>query len=274
MPFLYGEVQEPESASLRVLLSTNHRTKAIVTTSWDDGDRADLKIAELLGDRGLKGTFYIPLSSQLPSIRLTIPDLSSLSNKGFEIGGHTSSHRTLTKLKLSDIRREITTCKTALEQITGKAVSVFCYPNGRYTQEIIAEVKHAGYCGARTTRMLSCTPDFASFKMPVTLQAFPHSQRAYLKNVLRAPSAGRWRLYVAHARRCSGWVELAKRLFDQVLSRGGVWHLYGHSWEIESLQLWSELREVLDHVHGREDVMYVSNGELLSLARLRSRYGY
>lgn len=34
---------------------------SIMTTSWDDGDPCDLKVAELLRARGLAGTFYIPL---------------------------------------------------------------------------------------------------------------------------------------------------------------------------------------------------------------------
>ena len=32
----------------------------IVTTSWDDGDRSDMKLAELLSERAISGTLYIP----------------------------------------------------------------------------------------------------------------------------------------------------------------------------------------------------------------------
>jgi len=237
----------------------------VVTTSWDDGDRADLKVAELLGERGLPGTFYVPLTSQVTSTRLAVSELTFLADNGFEIGAHTFSHRTLTQLRLEEIRREVTTCKSALEQIIGKPVSVFCYPNGRYTQDTITELKRAGYDGARTTRMLSCAQNFPPFKMPVSLQAYPHARSTYLRNLLRAPTIPRWRLYLTHGSRCSGWVELAKRLFDQVLHYGGVWHLYGHSWEIETLQLWPGLREVLDYVTERDEVTYVSNGDPLSL---------
>ena len=44
---------------------------------------------------------------------------------------------------------------------------------------------------------------------------------------------------------------------------GGIWHLWGHSWEIDQLGLWDELAEMLDYVHGREDVLYLNNGDLL-----------
>jgi hypothetical protein len=33
----------------------------IVTTSWDDGDPADLIVARILEERCLRGTFYVPI---------------------------------------------------------------------------------------------------------------------------------------------------------------------------------------------------------------------
>jgi len=242
----------------------------VVTTSWDDGDRADMKIADMLRERKLPGTFYVPLTSDVTLTRVSNSDLASLSGC-FEIGGHTFSHRTLTRLPLDAVRREVTTCKDALEQITGKQVSMFCYPNGRYNRDTIAEIKRAGYKGARTTRMLSCTTKFAPFAMPVSLQAYPLSHTAYLRNLVRMPGICRWRLYASEGGRCSDWVQLAKNLFDRVLRSGGIWHLYGHSWEIKTLQLWKSLEEVLDYVHGHENVLYVNNGDLLRLQQANSR---
>lgn len=220
----------------------------------------------MLGQRGLRGTFYVPLTSNLSIVRLSNRKLLSLAGEGFEIGGHTFSHQTLPALSAERLRHEVRTCKDALEQITGKQVSMFCYPNGRYNRDAIAELKRAGYKGSRTTRMLSCSPDFAPFAMPVTLQAYPLTRSAYLRNLLRMPQICRWRLYASEGHNCSDWVQLSKRLFDRVLRYGGVWHLYGHSWEIDSLDLWRKLSEVLDYVRGHETVVYVSNGELLQLS--------
>ena len=62
----------------------------------------------------------------------------------------------------------------------------------------------------------------------------------------------------------ASWVELGKALFDLVLCEGGVWHLYGHSWEIEEKGLWDELKEMLDYVAEREGVQYVTNAEVLN----------
>jgi hypothetical protein len=36
---------------------------------------------------------------------------------------------------------------------------------------------------------------------------------------------------------------------------------YGHSWELDSLNLWDGLGEILDYVCGWQGVTYLSNGE-------------
>jgi peptidoglycan-N-acetylglucosamine deacetylase len=101
--------------------------------------------------------------------------------------------------------------------------------------------------------------------MPTTLQAFPHPRTGYLRDLGRAKNIpGLWK-FTTELSRLESWIDIGKRLFSQVLEHGGIWHLYGHSWEIDDLALWGELREILDHVSNREDVIYLTNGQLLSL---------
>ena len=237
----------------------------IVTTSWDDGDPRDIRIAELLRSRGLAGTFYIPMSGYLNNKTLVASDLRALSSEGFEIGAHSVSHKSLTLLRDDQLEREVRTCKQILEQSVGEEVSMFCYPNGRYNPRVIQEVRCAGYKGARTTWMLSTGTDFRPFEMPTTLQAFPHPRTGYLRDLGRAKNIpGLWK-FTTELSRFKSWLDLGKKLFSRVLEYGGIWHLYGHSWEIDDLSLWGELREMLDHVSHRKDVTYVTNSQLLSL---------
>lgn len=238
----------------------------IVTTSWDDGDPRDRKIAELLACRGISGTFYIPMSGYLKGPTLSRADIRALAADHFEIGAHSVSHKSLTRFAdRKEVRREVTVCKNELEQLIGKEVPMFCYPNGRYDGAIIREVQNAGYKGARTTRMLSVTTLFDPFEMPTTLQAYPHRSTSYIKDLGRARSAsGLWR-FTTELRDFRNWLDIGRRLFSQVLERGGIWHLYGHSWEIDEHQLWSELSQMLDHVAGREGVQYLTNSKALSL---------
>jgi peptidoglycan-N-acetylglucosamine deacetylase len=245
--------------------------RTIVVTSWDDGDPQDLKIAQRLHDAGLAATFYIPLAG--PSGRPTLlpKDLRSLVSQGFEVGAHTMTHAVLSTLRGERLRAEIFDCKRALEQILGQEVPMFCYPCGRYNPEVLEMVRKAGYRGARTTRMLCHKTSFGAFEMPTTLQAYPHGPFAYCKNLGKRRDFSGLYKYVFGLRRLRNWVDLGKRLFDQVLEEGGIWHLYGHSWEIQELGLWDDLQEMIDYVQNRSGVVYASNGQTLELLHWESR---
>jgi peptidoglycan/xylan/chitin deacetylase (PgdA/CDA1 family) len=237
----------------------------IVTTSWDDGDPNDLKIAELLHTRGLTGTFYIPMSGYLKKATLKPGDIRDLADAGFDIGAHSVSHESLTKYSNPyRIRKEVTDCKHTLEQIIGQSVPMFCYPNGRHDVTVRHEVRRAGYAGSRTTRMLSIRSRFSPYLMPTSLQAYPHRKSGYIRDLGRARDVeGLWR-FTRELKDFQNWLALGRELFNRVLERGGVWHLYGHSWEIDELGLWDDLKKMLDYVAHREGVLYLTNSQLLS----------
>jgi hypothetical protein len=86
----------------------------------------------------------------------------------------------------------------------------------------------------------------------------------YLKNAAKVGNIQGLQTCLSERSRLCNWVDLGKRLFDSVLSHGGVWHLYGHSWEIEERGLWNDLGDLLEHVRGRPGVRYVSNSELVN----------
>ncbi len=237
----------------------------IVTTSWDDGDASDIRIADLLRSRGIAGTFYVPITGYSGKKRLSDCDLRTLCSEGLEIGAHTVSHKTLSRLMPKELHYEVGTCKQILEQTLGREVLMFCYPNGRYTAEATRCVKDAGYLGARTVRMLCQGAQFPAFEMPTTIQAYPHPAFTYIKNQGRAKSISGLMKYVTEYKRFGRWVDLGKHLFDEVLENGGIWHMYGHSWEIDELGIWNDLRELLDYVSYQEGVTYATNGGVLRL---------
>ena len=148
---------------------------------------------------------------------------------------------------------------------------MFCYPcrplqsSNVYTNVL----KEAGYWGARTVRMLATRLEFEPFEMPTTVQIIPQPKSSYLKNVARARKMEGLQVFLANLTKLDNWLELGKGLFDSVLQNGGMWHLYGHSHEIEKLGLWRELEEILDYVGKRKGVMYVPNCELIRLQSLR-----
>jgi len=239
--------------------------RSIVTTSWDDGDRADLRVAEMLRSREVAGTFYVPTAPYGSRPALTHADLRALSSEGFEIGAHGVTHKLLWGLSAKELAEEISPCKPALEDILGREVRMFCYPCGRYDSNVIQALKQAGYWGARTVRMLSTRLEFNPFEMPTTVQVIPNPTSSYIKNVVRARKMDSLQVCLTNMTKLGNWLELGKRLFDDVLENGGVWHLYGHSHEIEKLGLWKDLEEILDYVGKRKEVMYVPNSELIRL---------
>jgi peptidoglycan/xylan/chitin deacetylase (PgdA/CDA1 family) len=239
------------------------RTPRIVTTSWDDGDPKDLRVAELLHSRGLAGTFYIPIIGYRGRPALHPPEIRSLLSEGFEIGAHGLSHHTLPNFRSTELDRELRSCKNRLEDILSGPVQMFCYPKGRYSANVIRHVRAAGYAGARANEMLAHNLSFDPFKMPTTLQVYPHAKSEYFRNLARAANLGRAIEYVTRFRGVKTWVELGKKLFDLVLREGGIWHLFGHSWEIEKMHLWDDLTELLNYVCKREGVLYIRNGGTL-----------
>lgn len=256
--------QQPSSDESHTRADVQRDNLRIVTTSWDDGDPADLRLAELLRSRGVRGTFYVPISYNGRET-LTHADLRSLSSEGFEVGAHGYSHKLLGGLSAADLAAEIEPCKPTLEGIVGQEVRMFCYPQGRYDARAIRALKSAGYRGARTVRMLATGSEFEPFEMPTTVQVYPHSRSVYFRNVARGGKISSLITCLAFSNRLTNWLDLGQRLFDSVLENGGIWHLYGHSWELDEQGLWKDFEQLLDYVCKRDDVMYVANGETLQL---------
>jgi peptidoglycan/xylan/chitin deacetylase (PgdA/CDA1 family) len=239
----------------------------VVTTSWDDGHRHDLKLAELLASRKLPGTFYVPTGTLGKPLTLSAAHLRELGSAGFEIGAHTVTHPILSDLRGAALTREVVECKQVLEEILGSGVPSFAYPKGRGNGEVAKQLKLAGYRSARGLRMLSLSCNFPPFDMPFTVQAYPHSWTNYARNLIRRGEVVALAKSFGQIRRSRNWVDLGKALFDRALLEGGAWHLVGHSWETEKIGGWSELEEMMDYVSGRDGVRYLTNGQLAQFAQ-------
>lgn len=220
------------------------RQEFVMTTSWDDGHPLDVKLAELLSKYDLNGTFYIPFQASRPCISSDqIRDLA----RHFEIGAHTVHHVELPNVSDSLARAEITQSKQRLEDITGRSCHMFCFPNGRFHKKHLGMVRSLGFRGVRTVELLSLKfpMNFDGLAVvPTTIQAYSHATSAYARNCLR-----RWRpenlFRLFELGRSRTWEALAARLLEGAYARGGIFHLWGHSWEIEAAHQWEKLECVL-----------------------------
>lgn len=96
------------------------------------------------------------LQPTLPNnLMMSSAQVRQLHDTGMEIGGHTVNHPILARLDVVSARREIAEGKEALEGIIGAPVRMFAYPNGKPTQDYLAEhvgiVKELGFEAAVST---------------------------------------------------------------------------------------------------------------------------
>jgi peptidoglycan-N-acetylglucosamine deacetylase len=232
-----------------------------ITTSWDDGHPLDLRVAGLLAKYNLRGTFYVPLENSRPT--MTPGQVRELSAT-FEIGAHTVHHQVLTRLDDAHAWSEISQSKARLEDMIGKACNVFCFPSGKFRPAHAEFVAKAGFLGARTVELLSFALPIAengTVLMPTTIQAHPHSAMTYIRN-----GAKRFRLpafenllngYSSH------WERFAITLLQRAYEQAGIFHLWGHSWEIEERQQWAALEHLFQAIAQMNLPMVpVTNSEL------------
>lgn len=241
------------------MLKTAKHQKPVVTLSWDDGHPLDMRVARLMADSGLFATFYVPAEIEP---RLDGYQLIELSEMGMEIGSHSLTHSPLTSSP--DMRKELVESKDKLEQTIGKQVSSFCYPFGKFNNKAAISAYSAGYQLARTTIGFAISRRFDPFRMPVSLQFAPHSSLVHLRHAIREGNGrgiitwgSRW-----HFR--TQLLRLAQTAFDDAYHDKGIFHLWGHSWEIDDLGLWDMLAEFCQYIGGRPTVTYATNSSVLA----------
>ena len=222
----------------------------VFTCSIDDGHPSDMKTAELLDKHGLNGTFFIPIRNCEGDAVISDAQIGELGRR-FEIGSHTYDHRYLKKVDIWQAYHQIADGKKRLEELLGTPVNGFCYPGGRYSRRDVELVKACGFGYARTTMNLCFDAGSRAFEMPTTVQFYPHDRAVYIRNF---GGSGNWhrrveglRLALAH----ENWIKRLYAMFDYACRRNGIFHLWGHSKQIDELNAWHDLDAFFGHVAGR-----------------------
>ena len=212
-----------------------------LTTSWDDGYPADLRLGELLSRHGIPGVFYVPTRNSEGLPVLSPKEITELG-RSHQLGGHSVNHVVLTGLPSDALAREIADNKAYLEDHSYGPVTDFAYVRGRHNRAVRRAVQAAGYVSARTVTNL-CTAGGRSdpLQTPTSLQYFPHARDIYVRNFLRHGwSSNR----AANLGIACGVADLERRVEQMALSAqrsGGSFHLWGHSWELDQYGLWDRL---------------------------------
>ena len=141
--------------------------------------------------------------------------------------------------------------KEAIEEGIGRPVTSFCYPYGAYTDEHPDMVRSAGFISARTVERFRTDRPTDLFRMGTTTHAYRHLvDGPQIVRRTRSPRRG--------SRPCGETGSSSGAgCFEETCATGGVFHLWGHSWEVDANDDWSRLavgaRRDLDHdVVGRD----------------------
>lgn len=207
----------------------------MIQSSWDDGTIEDLRLADLLRSYKIKAIFYFPYYGHLANERVGRTSLNQEQRQSiaedFRIGSHTLTHPLLTRIKPSQAKVEIEHSRMALQDEFSQSIDSFCYPRGYSNPELQMMVKDAGYKDARST-----------------LVGYIHqSENPYFTQTS---------VHVGAKRKEYGgmsWLDYGKKMLDDaVKTKDSVYHLWGHSWEIDKNDGWHDLEELLKEVSKHE----------------------
>lgn len=196
-----------------------------IVTSWDDACKHDLRLAELLEKHELPATFYwqtnLEKAHNVGKVKefLTMEDCIEISKK-FEVGSHTVTHQYLTELNVKQARNEVFISKQIWESVLGRPITSFCYPRGRQNSIVRMLVKNAGYTNARTTVVgwLEKSTD------PILTNTTVHV------GMDRVEYKGK------------NWEDYARDMLVKARAKdNSIFHVFGHSWEIERNNDWQAL---------------------------------
>jgi len=109
------------------------------------------------------------LGLNVPEQRVLVnwQEVEEMSGYGISFGSHSCTHRILTHLSREEVRKELRDSRDCLRERRIRYVPVFCYPNGDLNQEVIQEVRWAGYEAAVSGRFgfeSSCPDDLWRLK--------------------------------------------------------------------------------------------------------------
>lgn len=235
---------------------------AIVTTSWDDGHSADLRVAELLAAHGLRATFYVAFNHPKRK-QIDDGEIRALYRMGMEIGSHTLTHRLLTGRSAEEVRHELSESKMQLEDILGAPVNAFSYPQGAFTAVARAALVETGYRVGRSTIAFRTAYNFDPLLMPISIEFCRYSRTAITRHALRDGNVAGLVNWARIARLEVDPLSLGRLIFDDVLSHGGIFHLSARSWEIDGNELWRELEAIVHYIAGHPGIRHSTNSEIL-----------
>ena len=219
------------------------KSKAFNIT-YDDGVSQDIRFVELLNKYGVKGTFNLNSRLMEQEFSWTHPggmEVRRLSvaaarhlYDGHEVASHSLTHPSLYGLPQEELCCQLGEDKRRLEDIFQRSIHGFAVPFD-YCDHHIADI--ARECGFRYLRTSEVTGDYS-------LSPDPYWQRA-----------GFYHIQPGLADYVAGFLNTTQEL--------AVCQIVGHSYDLDTENLWGTLDLILAAVSMREDVWLCTHAELV-----------
>ncbi len=213
-----------------------------VTLSYDDGVVADKRLAEIMVNYGLAGTFNVgTLPEESGTSKLSKSEAREVySQKGIEVAVHGARHLTWTEVEPAVAARDVMANREDLEKTFGKIVNGCAYPNGAYNDTVVDILRNSGIKYART---VISTEDF---KLPTDWLRLPttcHHDNPRLFELVDK--------FLGIEKQPYFWRN-KPRLF----------YLWGHSYEFNQKDNWRVIEEFAKKIGGKSDIWYATNSEI------------
>lgn len=225
------------------LLYPQGKRKAFNIT-YDDGILQDIRFVELLNKYGVKGTFN--LNSKLMeeefewvhpcgmTIKRLSKEVAQKLYKGHEIASHTLTHPDFANLSEEEIFYQVSEDKKILEEWFGCEVVGFGVPFDYFDEKAAECVKRAGFLYARNSE-----------------ESYSYSPwEDYFQ----------WRAGTYHV--MPGFHSFVESFFDTD-EELGLCQIVGHSYDLDTENMWEYMESILKRVSEDEDVLPMTHGEIV-----------
>lgn len=225
-----------------------------VTFSYDDGNRADIKLVEELNKYGLKCTFNVcsNILGKVPGEGALTPEeiQTYLLDKGHDIAVHGNVHKAPSLIRPVEGIEEILTCRYKLEEIFGRIIRGMAYPDtgvSRFHNQASYESIRRYLQDLDITYARTAGGDNDSFRLPDDWYAWMptahHDNPLIMEYIDKFLNFDYTNVYRASRE---------PKLF----------FIWGHSAEFRAHDNWEHLTEICEKISGKKDVWYATNTEI------------
>ena len=224
----------------------------VVTFSYDDGCRQDIRFADLLASYGLKGTFNLNMHEPGKIGALTKEEVQEhMLSKGHEIAVHGAFHRAPGSLRPVQGIQEVLECRLMLEKTFGILVRGMAYPdsgitrftNGADYENIRSYLKDLDIVYSR-----SLGGDNNAFALPTDWYNWIPTAHHDNPQVMEYADA-----FVK--------MDLSPRTY-LAARQPRLFYIWGHSYEFDQKNNWEHMHTLCKKLANQEDIWYATNMEI------------